>query len=195
MEKKENLYHIHRSGNSDELWYVGNKLKIDDSFNSMFYVKLLQEEKKLIEKYGDYDIDYIIARMEELKLRNLIDDNISHDFDELLNRYYFLRREKALEEGRKLFNPHAPSRLHSIFLTDEYSKDYWIKKVGGDELFQTFLLEFDGNIFVSSDDVFPDYNFMFDIQVEQSKEYWKPKIKQLLIHKEFVFQGNIKIID
>lgn len=100
----------------DDLWYTGAKIKINDNFESIFYTKLLEEESVLIERYGSkYDIDYIIAMMEEMKFNNLVEDDMHDEFDRVLKCYYFLRREKALEEGRKMFVPTAPSRLHSIF--------------------------------------------------------------------------------
>lgn len=190
--KKVNLYHIHRNGNIDGLWDVGNKIKVDDNFNSLFYEKLLVEEQKLIERYGNYDIDYIIKVMEEIKTKKIVGTDIKYDFNLLLKRYYFLRREKALEEGRKIFNPTAPSRFHSLFLTNEYDMNYWIKCIGYDS-YKIFLMELNGNLFVSSDEYFPNYNLTYDIQVEQSKAYWKPKI--LTIRKEFLFQGESKIIE
>jgi len=73
--------------------------------------------------------------------------------------------------------------LHSIFLTDEFNLHYW-EKVVGDNSFPTFLLELEGNLFVSSDKFFPSPKSMLDVQVEQSKDYWKPKIKKLTPNKE-----------
>lgn len=64
----------------------------------------------------------------------------------------------------------------------------------GDNSFKIFLLKLEGNLFISSDEYFPNPKLMFDIQVEQSKEYWKPKIKKLSPHKEFIFQGESTII-
>ena len=186
------LYHVHRSGNCDSLWYVGSEMLVDDNFNNFFYANLLEEDKKLIERYGDYDIDYIISMMEEIKSKDLIEDSLYSDFIKLLNRYYILRREKALEEGRKLYIPRAPSRMHSIYLTDDSCLHYW-KNVVGNGSCKIFLLELDGNLFVSSDKLFPDNSLLFDNQVELSKDYWKPKVKSLT-PKEYVFQGKINIV-
>lgn len=186
------LYHVHRSCNCDSLWYVGSKMLVDDSFNNFFYANLLEEDKKLTERYGDYDIDYIISMMEENKAKNLVDDSLYEDFVKLLNCYYILRREKALEEGRRLYAPGAPSRMHSIYLTDVDSLHYW-KNVVGNGSCKIFLLELDGNLFVSSDKYFPDSNLFFDNQVELSKEYWKPKVKSLT-PREYVFQGRANIV-
>lgn len=186
------LYHVHRNGNCDSLWYVGSEIVVDDSFNNFFFLNLLEEDKKLTERYGDYDIDYIISIMEEIKYNNLIDERMYSDFINLLNRYYILRREKALEEGRKLYFPSAPSRIHSIYLTDDKSLVYWKNVVGKDSC-KIFLLDLDGNLFVSSDKLFPDSNLFFEKQVELSKEYWKPKVKSLT-PREYIFQGKCKII-
>lgn len=124
----EELYHIHRKENHDALWQIGKSLTIDDNFTTKFYKDILEEEKALIKKFGNYDIDYIIAMMEEMLNKGLIDEKLLEDFNIKLKRYYFLRREYALEEGRKLFNPTAPSRLHSIFLTSILDLQYWLPK-------------------------------------------------------------------
>lgn len=187
------LYHVHRFGNNDNLWYVGSEIVVDDSFNNFFFLNLLEEDKKLSERYGNYDIDYIISMMEEVKSKNLIDESMYRDFIKLLNRYYILRREKALEEGRKLYAPSAPSRIHSIYLTDDDSLHYW-KNVVGNSSCKIFLLEVDGNLFASSDMFFPDSSLFLDRQVEQSMEYWRPKVKQIGARKEILFQGKVKII-
>lgn len=193
LTQKNNLYHIHRNGNMDDTWQVGTNIEITDSFDGMFYKKLLEDDKILTRRYGNYDIDYIIAMMEEIKFNNRVEDDMREEFDRLLRRCYFLRREQALEEGRKIFAPDAPSRLHSIFLTDIYDLYYW-KKIVGDTSFKIFLLELEGNLFVSSDKYFPSSDLMYDIQVERSQQYWKPKIQKLTPHKEFIFQGKGKII-
>lgn len=190
---KNYLYHVHRNGNMDHLWYIGNKIKISPNFEGTLYTSLLEEEQKLIERYGNYDIDYIITTMEEIQLNNFVEEDMIEDFHQMLNRYYFLRREKALEEGRKLYATNTPSRLHSLFLTDRFDLYYWINRIGGNS-FKYFLLELEGNLFVSSDKYFPEHTLPFDIQVEQSKEYWKPKVKKRMSNKEFLFQGDAKII-
>ena len=190
---KKSLYHVHRIGNMDDFWQNESTITIGNNFESILYTGLLEDENVLIQRYGNYDIDYIIKTMEDMKSNHFVEDDMQDQFDQILNRYYFLRREKALEEGRKIFCPNAPSRLHSIFLTDQLNLYYW-KKLVGDHSFKVFLLELEGNLFVSSDKYFPSPKLTFNLQVEKSKEYWKPKIKKLTPHKEFIFQGEGKII-
>lgn len=186
------LYHIHRNDNHDDLWYVENKIIVDDNFNSQFYTNLLEEEKLLVQRYGSYNIDHFIFIMEEMKCHNFKDSDVDSLFHKLLCCCYSLRRERALEEGRKIFAPSCPSRMHSIFLTDQRDLSYWENCVGN-QSFQTFSLDCCGNLFVSSDSLFPQYTLLFDEQVEQSKIYWNPEIEKVK-HKEILFQGTAKII-
>lgn len=131
--------------------------------------------------------------MEATKFYHPLKDEKAIFFDKKLNRYYCLRRELALETGRKIFAPTAPSRLNSLFLSNETDLYYWINRVGGNA-FQKLILELEGELFVSSDLYFPGYECMQEVQVEQSKNYWCPKIKKMTPHKEFLFQGNARII-
>ncbi len=189
----ESLYHIHRKGNNDSIWKANSRIVIDDTFQSIFYQKLLEEDKALIDRYGDYDIDFIIAIMEEMKFKDQVAPDFLPKFDKLLNCFYFLRREKALEEGRLIFAPDVPSRVHSVFLSDSSDLAYWANLVG-DNSYDIFEVNADGNLFVSSDIFFPEQNLLFDLQVEKSREYWQPKIKELNRRREYVFQGTIDLI-
>lgn len=190
---KKTLYHIHRKGNMDHIWTTGSQILVDNNFVSLYYVGLLNDENSLINRYSEnYDIDYIIAMMEEMTYKNLVEDDMKKEFNKILKGYYFLRREKALEEGRKLFNPTAPCRFHSIFLSNKIDLYYWEKIFGGCS-FNRFLVEVEGNIFMSSDRFFPDETLLFDNQVERSKEYWVRKTKSL-IRNEFIFQESAKIL-
>ena len=86
---------------------------------------------------------------------------MKEEFNKMLKGSYFLRREKALEEGRKLFNSTAPCRFHSIFSSNKIDLYYW-EKIFGECSFNRFLVELDGNIFISSDRFFPNEKLLFD---------------------------------
>lgn len=190
MEKKR-LYHIHRMETMDDIWNQNTKVEITKNSMGYFFQKLLESEKILIERYGQYDIDYIIARMEELKYLNLVEEESFRTFERYLNHFYFLRREMALEEGRKIYAQTAPSRIHCLFLTDDMDLEYWKSIVGKNE-YVTYLLELEGELFVSSDRYFPDSTLLLEQQIEKSKEYWQPK--SLSIRKEYLFQGKARIV-
>lgn len=188
----EKLYHIHRKDSEDTIWKLDSRITIDNSFQSRFYQKLLIEDSILRERYGDYDIDYFIAIMEEMKFKGYVSPDELPAFEKLLKRYYFLRREQALEEGRKIYSPLSPPRMNSVYLSMAEDVPYWVDVVG-EGAYDIFEVSTDGNLFISSDSFFPDQNLMFDIQVEKSKEYWKPNIKELTLRKEILFQGILTI--
>lgn len=191
MVKMEKFYHFHRQGIHDDLWLLENDFEITKNFQSSFYENILLRERLLKEYYNDYEIDKVIKALEMM-----IDNNDTgylgyHKFSSTLNSYYIFRRELALEEGRKIYNNLAPSRLHSIYLTDEKSLYYWVQYVG---LCSRLLeVEVTGEIFESSDWLFPDIKSSFESQVKKSKKYWQPKELTYRMPKEYLFQGNIKV--
>lgn len=188
--KSKKLYHIHRKSNIDKLWQTGSCILIDNNFQSIYFRKLTIYDSELKKRYGrNYDIDFIIAMMEEMHFKGMLNEEETV----VLKRLKILRREQALEEGRKLYNPTAPVRFHSIYLTDKDDLEYWKNSVG-DNCFEEHLLEVSGNLFKSSDTLFPDEGLMLDKQIEQSESYWKPSESNLLLRKEYLFQGRARII-
>ncbi|MDE5630410.1 MAG: DUF2441 domain-containing protein [Bacilli bacterium] len=191
METEKIFYHFHRQGNHDVLWLLENSLDITKDFQSSFYENILLREKILKEKYDNYDIDKIIKALEMVMEKEVYSNYGYHRFSSVMNGYYILRRELALEEGRKIYNNFAPSRLHSVYLTDEASLFYWVQYVG--ICSRLFEVEVNGSIFESSDYLFPDIKAPFERQVMDSKSYWQPKELTVRMPKEYLFQGNIKI--
>lgn len=194
MLNKKKLYHIHRKGNLDDMWQVGNTIIVDDNFESCFHSKDCEDNQNIKKVFGeDYNIDHLIS-MTEKAIRENIGERIEiEDLKCFLKDLNFIRREQALEEGRKIYAPNAPSRTKSLFLTDRSNLLYWINQVGSNS-YQEFLMELEGNLFISSDDFFPDSRYSLERQVEESKKYWQPKMKKITPHKEMLFQGRAKII-
>lgn len=190
--KTKNLYHVHRKGIKDELWYPGSTIIIDEAYNTVFCERIKEDEEALKAKYGDYDIDSIIKYMERLKTMEFSDQDFKRRFNILLNQLYFLRREKALEIGRTLYRSDAPSRYHSLYLCDEADLLYWEEKVGK-SFYDDYLLELDGITFVSNDEFFPDNHLPLELQVEASKNYWQPNLNRDSLYKEYLFQGTARV--
>jgi len=148
----EKYWHIHRLGFYDELWCEGQKLVIDENFSSNFYQNYSLREDALTKQYGSYDIDEVIKNLESIREYKDLEYKLYHAFSSLAQNLYIFRREKALEEGRKLYNPDAPSRLHAIYLTNFESLQYWQVNVN---MGKVFSVDVRGQIFVSSDILFP----------------------------------------
>lgn len=184
-------YHYHRLGDFSEIWQPGKYLSIDDSFVSGFYENILKRIENFQEYFPEYHIDQVIEAMELMKKNEDSINKNYHGFDACSNGYYMLRRELALEEGRILYNKNAPSRLHTVYLTDKDSLFYWYRYLGGES--RIFEVEAQGNIFESSDYLFPDISDPLEKQIEDSKNYWQPKNLSYKLPKEYLFQGNLKI--
>ncbi|MDE6292082.1 MAG: DUF2441 domain-containing protein, partial [Bacilli bacterium] len=160
-------------------------------FMSNFYENVLLREKLLSEKYQDYNIDEVIKGLELMEEKKNTAYLGKHVFSSTMNGYYIFRRELALEEGRKLYNKDAPSRLHSIYVSDEESLYHWAQYIGISS--RLFEVEVNGDVFVSSDILFPDIKASFEEQVLTSIEYWQPKRLMKTSPKEYLVQGKIEI--
>ena len=191
MEERKSFYHFHRIGKYDQKWILGNTLEVDKNFVSDFYENILLRDQILKERYQDYDIDEVVKALEMMERTKDIGYNSYHKFSSNMNGYYMFRRELALEEGRKLYNSEAPSRLHAIYLSDEDSLYHWAQYIG--ICSSLFEVEVEGDIFVSSDFLFPDIKAPFEEQVISSKEYWQPKKLMKTSPKEYLVQGKIRI--
>ncbi len=190
-EGNKTFYHFHRIGKYDKYWSLGNTLEVDKDFVSDFYENILLRDQILKEKNPDYNIDDIIKALEMMEKDKDTGYTSYHKFSSTRNGYYIFRRELALEEGRKLYNSEAPSRLHTIYLSDEDSLYHWAQYIG---IFsRLFEVEIDGDLFESSDVLFPDIKAPFEEQVIASKDYWQPKKLMKTSPREYLFQGKVKV--
>lgn len=192
MESQDNIfYHYHRLGSHDELWQDEKNILVDDDFASSFYESIITEQRELEKRFGDYEIDKIIMAMENVKRREKLNYGLYHIMDYGVNGCYMLRRELALEEGRKIFNPSAPSRLHTVYLTDKESIIYWYRYLGG--VSKVYKVEALGEVFESSDYLFPNIQAPLEKQIEDSKEYWQPKKLSYGLPREYLLKGSLRI--
>lgn len=192
MESKNKLYyHYHRLGTHDDVWDDDKIILVDDNFNSYLWESLINKERELKTNFSEYDLDLIIEAMENVKSKEKLGYDLYHKLDFGVNGCYMLRRELALEEGRKLYNSLAPSRLHTIYLTDMASIGYWYRYLGGESII--YEVEALGDVFESSDYLFPDIHASMEKQVEDSKKYWQPKKLAYGLPREYLFKGNLRI--
>ena len=105
------------------------------------------------------------------------------------------KRETALEHYRICKYSNLPSRLHSIYLTDELGIGSWIKKLGIDNL-ELYRVEAEGNIFKTSEFFIPNETLSYEDTYNQSYHYWNPNFKKApLDANEYLVQGNIKVLE
>lgn len=121
---------------------------------------------------------------------------ISYQYaSEIIKKVNIYNRENALEEYRKQHFPNLPSRLHSIWLTDDIGKDFWKKSLGENTISYKVLVS--GNLFKSSHEFIPDDRLNVKEMYDSSEYYWNPIFKNELEerHTEYLFQGKLKILE
>ena len=201
MEVQEkSMYHYHKLGIYDDIWQVGNELIVDDNFNSCYgniisnfntTINLLPENKQI-------SLDKIIeAYLENKEFTNLDEiKNLLQFSKNIIHNANIYNGELMLEKYRKDNNPNLPSRLHSIFLTDEKSLAFWKKQLREYRKIVLYRVSLTGNLFKSSDSFIPDDELTTKEMYEASSKYWNPEFKEEdLCKAEYLFQGKIKVLD
>lgn len=209
--KNKEMYHIHRNGIHDDIWKVGNEIIIDDNFNSSFCsnldvpsgVRTSDGEICTLTYYIEKIIKSIDSKEKLLELKQLDEKDfinkgnyliqVLRDSSIKLNNLSIKNREEALEEVRKEKFNNLPSRFHSIWLCDEKSINFWMKKLRKDStVFKVFVT---GEMFKSNDYLLPTDGKTKAEQKIEAEYYWNPKINDELYKEkvEYLFQGKVKV--
>ena len=132
MADKMELYHIHKHNNYDKLWKPYREITVSENFKSI-----------MSKRYNDFTTSMIIEEDQNKILLNFHDYLLTllssktqinrQEFQKILQIAYqtsyfsnMFKRETALENYIKNNFNFLPSRLHSIYLTDEKGVSYWI---------------------------------------------------------------------
>lgn len=211
--KNKEMYHIHRNGVYDDIWKIGNKLTVDDSFIALFNsnrdvpsgVRCKDGSISSLDGFIEKVINGLDTDEKILDLKNLSDEDflkkgkylyyVLEDSMAKIRNLSLKNREEALEEARQENYPNLPSRYHSIWVCDEKSLDFWITKLRGDSTIYKVLL--DGELFKSSDSFLPEDGEKKANQKEEAYKYWNPKFTDEDQEKktEYLFQGYVRIIE
>ena len=206
MEKKE-LYHIHKiegKDNTGKFFKENKEIIVNDKFKN-----------GMLRRYNDF------TTLVKLNINNqLIDLNIhdyltgvlyninrginysKQDLEQILSiaynaSYYgnMFKRETALENYRKDNNLLLPSRLHTIYLTDEKGIEYWIKALGAIE-YNLYRVEVTGDIFKTNEQLIPDEKLNYKGVYEKAYDYWHPNFEKVPNYtNEYLVRGKVKILE
>lgn len=212
MENKEmELYHVHTTGNQDNKWIVNNTIKVTKDFDSKMFKRQQNfcqnfkinngEEIKILS--GEYYITNLLNQMKNAKVV------MGEDFEMLKkvlemasqNMYMgnFFKNEMALENCRKEYFADLPSRLHSIYLCDKDSLEYWSDQLylsNPGKKIEVYKVLVDGTIFKSNEDLLPYSSQTYSEAYQTSFSYWHPKFKNTRPeNNEYLCQGNIKVLE
>lgn len=194
MEKME-LYHLHKKGNHDKLWHEKSTIKINENFKNAMYQRYQNFSTGIPIEGGGYInlYDLILAMKQNNLTSEIVNNLINYSYHISFYASEF-KRETALENYRLHKNYTYPSRLHSIYLTDELGIESWCKKLGGN--LELFRVEVEGNIFKTSEFFIPDETLSYEQAFNESFHYWNPNFKKAPNDaNEYLIQGNIKVLE
>mgnify|MGYP005760124869 FL=1 len=130
MEVRDKImYHYHRLGIYDDIWQVGNEITIDDNFNSYCGSIIDKFSTGVKCKNGLVPLERIIDKyIDDIGVENIDLETITNllkDSSAIITKANMYNRELMLEKYRKEHNHDLPSRLHSIWLADKESLNFW----------------------------------------------------------------------
>ena len=194
------MYHYHRLGIYDDIWQVGNEITVDDNFNSYCGSIVDKFSTGVKCKNGLVPIETIIDNylydigVENIDLETIT--NLLKDSSAIITNANMYNRELMLEKYRKEHNSDLPSRLHSIWLADKKSLNFWEGQLNGRRKLKLYRVSVTGNLFKSSDSFIPDDELTAKEMYEASFDYWNPTFKEEdLCKAEYLFQGKVKVLE
>lgn len=196
MEKQE-LYHFHKEGKHDREWQERKTIVVPDNFKSTTYQRFLDFSNSVeIPNEGFYNYYQIV---EDFLREGITDPNamlnlliMGHDISFRSNEF---KRENALENYRLAKKSDLPSRLHSIYLTDEDGIDAWKNKFGNANL-TLYRVEVEGKIFKTNEQLIPDERLSYSGVYDAAYNYWNPNFKKVpKDSNEYLAQGKIKVLE
>ena len=198
--KDKVMYHYHKLGIYDDKWQVGNKIMVDDNFNS-FCGSIVEKFTTAVKcENGIFSLEKIIDEyLDDIGIENVDLNTITNLLkasSDIITKADMYNRELMLEKYRKENNPKLPSRLHYIWLADKESLNFWEGQLNGRRKLKLYRVSVTGNLFKSSDSFIPDDELTAKEMYEASSTYWNPVFSEEdLCKAEYLFQGKVKVLE
>ena len=198
--KDKVMYHYHKLGIYDDIWQVGNELLVDNNFNS-FCGSIVDKFTTAVKcENGIFSLEKIIDKylndisIENVDLKTIT--NLLKASSAIITKADMYNRELMLEKYRKENNPKLPSRLHSIWLADKESLNFFKEQLNGGRNLTLYRVSVTGNLFKSSDSFIPDDELTAKEMYQVSSKYWNPVFSEDdLCKAEYLFQGKVKVLE
>ncbi len=198
--KEKSMYHYHRLGLYDDIWQVGNEFVVDNNFNSYCGSIVDQFSTAVKCENGIFSLEKIIDEylddigVEDVDLKTIT--NLLKASSAIITKANMYSRESMLEQYRKENNPNLPSRLHSIWLADKESLNFWKEQLEKRKKIVLYRVSVTGNLFKSSDSFIPNDELTAKEMYEESSKYWNPVFSEEdLCKAEYLFQGKVKVLE
>ena len=198
--KDKVMYHYHKLGIYDDKWQVGNELLVDNNFNS-FCGSIVDKFTTAVKcENGIFSLEKIIDKyLNDISIENVDLKTITKLLkasSAIITKADMYNRELMLEKYRKENNPKLPSRLHSIWLADKESLNFWKEQLNGGRNLTLYRVSVTGNLFKSSDSFIPDDELTAKEMYQVSSKYWNPVFSEDdLCKAEYLFQGKVKVLE
>lgn len=196
--KDMEMYHFHNNKVYNELWVPGNEIIVDDNFDASYLNVLKYFHTFVLTKDGGKDafnniIDYYLTKEQDKE--TLIE--LLKEASNIICGMNIFMRELSLEETRRQKYPNLPSRNHSIWLCDTNGLDFWKDKISnyGKIPVDLYKVSVTGNLFKSSDELFPSYCSNFETNLKEAENYWNAENITEEKKVEYLFQGKLKVLE
>lgn len=187
---KENLYHIHRKNCKDELWKVGNEFEVGKENNNFIDFSLNFDTLILINDQKYPFLNLYEYYKEQKDIENQI--NLLNTAKEFINEYQLLIRELGMEEIRKKFYTHLPSRQKCIWLCRKNQINYWKNFISGElEIFEIEIFDIP---FKSRNSLIPLSSDSYNTILNKAQLYWGEKNNIDNVDDEYLYIGKLKIV-
>lgn len=200
MEKME-LYHIHKIGNHDNIWHEKKVITVPEKFKNGMLERqnAFTTQIKISDEISINIHEYMAIVMNNIENGKKVETEALKEILELAYHasYYgnMFKREAALENYRKDNRKNLPSRLHSIYLTDEKGIEYWISTLNAIK-YELYRVEVEGNIFKTNEQLLPDERLSYIDAYNNSYNYWNPNFREVPDYtNEYLVQGKIKVLE
>ena len=201
MEVKDKvMYHYHKLGIYDDKRQVGNELVVDNNFNS-FCGSIVDKFTTAVKcENGIFSLEKIIDEyLDDIGIENVDLNTITNLLkasSDIITKADMYNRELMLEKYRLENKSNLPSRLHSIWLADKESLNFWEEQLEKRKKIVLYRVSVTGDLFKSSDSFIPDDELTAKEMYEASSAYWNPIFKEEdLCKAEYLFQGKVKVLE
>ena len=209
------MYHFHIRNSFDNKWVEGNEIIVDKKFNigRRYFINNFSTGVPCIFPDGIRELPEIIELLlshidteeKKLELKELDKKSYLHnmemiqrvlnDSSEIIKYAGIYNLETALEETRAKYYEYLPSRLNSMFVTDDNGIEYWYKAYSKlpSELYEVSLT---GTLFKTSAAFTPPIGYTHLEMLRLSHEYWNPKFinEDQESSVEYLFNGKAKVL-
>jgi len=202
MDLKESImYHIHKTGIYDDIWYIGNNININESFKNNFTMESFQF-KFCLDFHSQSNVPFSNVYAHVKDFNNYAKDQVNEwfrDKDFLLEKsnifiseYGILVREMVYEQIRSEYYPELPSRLHCVWLCRENQLELWKNNLSNES--KIFKVKVTGNCYKGKNQFISLPSDSYNTITEKAHQYWKPDIQED-IDDEYLFNGKLEILE